>query len=191
MVISYLSRRYISISSHEGLKTGNKYQSVRLGNELVEGMRDHRDSLFSVFDFRGRSVLDCGCNIGEMSRQARARGAYLVDGYEYDDYFVHMARLINVANGTARVSFYQKDITNPAAFEDTFDVGLAFSVFPYIQPVLKELSEHIREALILETHDVKPNLHAIYIDALRPYFPFHSFITAIRPVLMPADDEKR
>jgi len=156
-------------------KTSNKYQSVRVGDQVSPGYRADRSTLFDAFNFTGKSVLDCGCNLGELSRLARQRGASLVDGYEYDPYFVKIGQAVNAHNGISRVSFYERDLTDPTIYTDTFDVTLAFSVYPYVSPVLAEIAERTREVLIVETHDMI-ELRKRYIKPISKYFPAHSFV---------------
>lgn len=176
LILSGLAERYVSTSSYQEIKTGNFYQTVQLGEQRAEGFRSDRSDLFAAFDFSGHRVLDCGSNIGELSRLARKRGAWLVDGYEYDPFFVQLASLINAFNDVTRVSFYQKDLTVPETFQDEFDIALAFSVFPYIRPVLPELTSHVTTALLLETHDVDDRIREKYLHPLRDFFPHHTFV---------------
>jgi SAM-dependent methyltransferase len=121
-------------------------------------------------------VLDCGCNLGELSRLARTRGAVLVDGIEYDKYFVQIAQLINAYRATTRVSFEQGNLTDASTIRGTYDVTLAFSVFPYILPVLPKVAETTREALVLETHNIASDLKSTYIEPVSRYFPHHTFV---------------
>jgi len=127
---------------------------VVLEGENIGGYRKDRSDVFSHFNFKGRTVLDCGCNIGELSRLARVCGARLVDGVEYDRYFVQVARLLNAYFGTSRVSFEEGDLTEEDTIGDVYDVTLAFSVFPYILPILSKISSATTEALVLETHNI-------------------------------------
>src|SRR5712691_1055079 len=136
LILDGLRRRYVSVSGDDGIETGNHYQSVTLGDERTSGFRSDRAAFLDQIDFRGKRVLDLGANLGEISRAARARGAAVVDGYEYDTFFVEIAQVLNAYNGTTGVSFYQRDITDPTAYDEHFDVVLAFSVFTYIHPVL-------------------------------------------------------
>src|ERR1700693_4434242 len=78
--------RYTSQSSKESIETGNHYQSLILGDERTEGFRSGREKILDQIDFRGKRVLDLGANLGEISRAARARGATIVDGYEFDPF---------------------------------------------------------------------------------------------------------
>ena len=176
LIVSTTAKKYISTSSHMDYKTGNRYQSLDLGGELLGGYRTGRGALFDAFDFAGKTVLDCGCNLGEMSRMARRRGAMLVDGIEYDPLFVAVGRLVNALNGISRVSVYQGDLTNPTTISGTYDVTLAFSVFPYILPVLDRVAAATKEVLVLETHDVSERLFKTYIEPMAGYFPFNTFV---------------
>jgi hypothetical protein len=176
LITSSLNKRFISISSLDDIPTGNKYQSVQLGDELASGFRGDRSGLFSRLDFTGRSVLDCGCNLGEMSRLARKRGARLVDGLEYEGYFVAIGRLINAYNDVTRVSLFQRDLTDPESFAEQYDIALVFSVLPYVLPVLDRLCSKITEAIIVETHDVKASLHKTYVEPFTKHFPHYTFV---------------
>jgi hypothetical protein len=79
-------------------------------------------------------------------------------------------------NGVTRVSFYEKDLTQGSSYEDTFDVALAFSVYPYISQTRNALCQHVKEAIVLETHDIKRNLYSAYVEPFKPEFPFHTFV---------------
>src|SRR5216683_944855 len=94
LILEGLKRTYTS-SGKDGIKTGNHYQSVTLGDERTNGFRSDRGAFLDQIDFRGKRVLDLGANLGEISRAARARGAAVVDGFEYDTFFLEIAQLIN------------------------------------------------------------------------------------------------
>jgi ribosomal protein L11 methylase PrmA len=121
-------------------------------------------------------VLDLGSNLGEMSRAARVRGAYLVDGFEYDKYFLETAELINAYNDVTRVSFYQRDITDPSIYDEQYDVVLAFSVFHYIHSVLEQIAAITNEVFVLETHKLEGNLDSDYLEPVLQYFPHHKIL---------------
>lgn len=174
VILRGLSREYISESCQDKIETGNHYQSVRLGDEMTRGFRSPRFDILDELSFSGRSVLDLGSNLGETSRAARSRGAVLVDGFEYDRYFVEMANLINAYNGTTRVSFHQRDITDPAVYGAGYDIVMALAVFIYVRPVMEVLAGVTREAFILETHRIDDNLESFYMSAIRPFFPAYT-----------------
>jgi 2-polyprenyl-3-methyl-5-hydroxy-6-metoxy-1,4-benzoquinol methylase len=176
LILQGLSAQYISESCAGGVETGNHYQSVWLGEEVTSGFRTQRYDLLDRISFEGKSVLDLGSNLGELSRAARGRGAALVDGFEYDPFFVEMASAINAYNGTTRVSFYQRDITDPSIYRDQYDIVLAFSVFIYVEDRLQELSAITKELLIVETHKLVGNLEPTYLAPLRVHFPAYEIL---------------
>lgn len=176
LILKALDEKYVSESCKDNIKTGNHYQSVRLGDTYTKGFRTDRNDVLDMIDFKGKKVLDLGCNLGEMSRSARYRGASLVDGYEYDEYFIEIGNMINAYNGMTRVSFFQKDITDPAIYSEKYDIVLAFSVYTYISKILEEIADIVKGVLVLETHQLKNNLESVYLQSLSPYFEFHEVI---------------
>src|SRR5690348_5988972 len=99
-----LEAQYTSESCQERIQTGNHYQSVKLGAQQSSGFRTDRAEFLDQIKFTNAKVLDLGSNLGELSRAARARGAWLVDGLEYDPFFIETAQLLNTYNSTTRVS---------------------------------------------------------------------------------------
>jgi SAM-dependent methyltransferase len=176
LILRSLREGYTSTSCQDGIRTGNHYQSIRLGEERTTGFRSDRSAILDQIDFSGKKVLDLGSNLGELSRSARERGAYLVDGFEYDHYFLEVARLINVYNETTRVSFYQRDITDPGIYEEHYDIVLVFSVFTYVSKVLKQVCAITDQVLILETHKLEGNLESSYLKPVLKYFPHYKII---------------
>ena len=172
LVLEALDLHYISESCKDKIPTGNRYQTLGIGGERIQGFRSERRNILDRIDFQGKKVLDLGSNLGEMSRVARELGADLVDGYEYDGFFIEIASLVNALNGTTRVSFFQRDITSEATFQEEYDIILAFSVFAYIQPILAQVTACARQLLILETHALKDNLD-LYLNAITPYLRAH------------------
>ncbi len=161
---------YTSHSGFDGTATGNHYQSVDLGEEATTGFRGDRAAVLDCIDFRARKVLDLGSNLGEMSRAARVRGARLVDGVEYDPFFVELAQLITAYNRQSRVSFRQGDVTDPELYEERYDVVLALSVFHYVSRVLPQLAA-ITDVLIIETHLLHGNFDRGYLAPIQKHFP--------------------
>lgn len=170
LITSGLAQPYTSHSGFDGTATGNHYQSVDLGGEATAGFRGDRAAVLDCVDFRARKVLDLGSNLGEMSRAARVRGARLVDGIEYDPFFVELAQLITAHNEQSRVSFRQGDITDPTLYVERYDVVLALSVFHYVSRVLDQLAE-ITDVLIVETHMLHGNFDGGYLGPIQKRFP--------------------
>jgi SAM-dependent methyltransferase len=176
LILRSLSANYVGESCKDGITTLNHYQSVALGEIQTAGVRTDRSKFLDQIDFQGKRVLDLGSNLGELSRAARVRGACLVDGLEYDQYFVEIANLINAYNETTRVSFYRGDITDPLVYDEHYDIVLAFSVFIYIRPVLQQIASITDQLLLLETHRLEDNLDSYYLKPVSQYFPYYNIL---------------
>jgi 2-polyprenyl-3-methyl-5-hydroxy-6-metoxy-1,4-benzoquinol methylase len=175
LVTEALNLHYISESSKDRIPTGNKYQTLRFGDDSMEGFRSDRREILKRLDFSGKTVLDLGSNLGEMSRAAREQGAYLVDGFEYDEFFIEIANFVNVLNGVTRVSFFQRDITNAAIFTEEYDIVMAFSVFTYLQNIMTTVTAKTKQLLLLETHALSNNLD-LYMNCISPHLGAHRFL---------------
>lgn len=171
-----LETPFVSRSCKDGVETGNHYQSLGLSSARTTGFRDSREVFLDKIAFHNRKVLDLGSNLGELSREARRRGASLVDGYELEPFFVEIGRAVNALIGTTRVSFFESDITNPASYVEHYDIVLAFSVFHYVASVLPSIARITRELLVVETHRLENNLEAHYIAPVRAHFPAYSVL---------------
>ncbi len=167
-----LQQDYEARSSPDGPITGNSYQSIVLGDAPRAGFRSDRHEFLDRLDLGGKKVLDLGSNLGELSRAARQRGAAIVDGFEYDAFFVDVANLVNAYNHTSRVSFFQRDIGDPSSYVEQYDITLAFSVFTFIRPVLSVIAERTRHALVIETHKLEGNLESDYLLPVQKHFPY-------------------
>ena len=84
LILNSLSADYVSESCKDSIQTENHYQSVTLENIQTAAARTDRSKFLDQIDLEGKKVLDLGSNLGEVSRAARTHGAYLVDGFEYD-----------------------------------------------------------------------------------------------------------
>lgn len=176
LILESLKLGYMAQSCKDGIQTGNHYQSVTLGNEQTSGFRTDREEFLDQIDFEGKKVLDLGSNLGELSRAARARGACLVDGFEYDQYFLEISSLVNAYNETSRVSFHRRDATDPSIYSEHYDIVLAFSVFTYISSVLEQIAEITDQLLVLETHKLEENLESSYLTPVLRYFPHYEIL---------------
>ncbi len=171
LVIRAVKLPYIARSVYNAIPTGNNYQSLNLDNSVHQGGRQGRDRFLYRLDFRGKSVIDVGANTGENSRIARRLGASLVDGYEYDPYFVEVGRLMNALSGVTRVSLFQGDCTRPELFQGMkYDVILALAVWVYMQDTLKQLSD-LGDIMVFETHTLDHGIEFYYQPILK-YFPY-------------------
>ncbi len=173
LVLDALDDPYQSNSCQDGIPTDNHYQSITLGTETTPGFRSVRDDVLDQIDFVGKTVLDLGSNLGELSRAARGRGATLVDGFEYDPYFVDVANAVNAFNGVTRVSFFERDITAEATFTERYDIVLAFSVWVYVRPLLPLVTGIANDLFVLETHRLEDNLADYYLAPVLELMPHH------------------
>ena len=190
-ILDAVALKYTSVSCKDGIETGNHYQSLTLGDEQTAGFRTGREGFLDQIDFRGKRVLDLGSNLGEISRAVRTRGAAVVDGYEYDPFFVELAQAINAYNGTSGVSFYERDITDPDTYRERYDIVLALSVFTYINPVLRRLAEMTDLALVIETHKLDGNLERDYLGPVSKLLPAYAVLGESEWGRSFSQDEKR
>jgi glycosyltransferase involved in cell wall biosynthesis/SAM-dependent methyltransferase len=161
---------YVSRSIHQSITTGNNYQTLFLDDTLRRGGRPPRERFLRQIDFRGKTVLDVGANTGENSRIVRKLGASLVDGYEYDPYFVEIGRAINAYAGMTRISLFQGDCTRAEVFQGMkYDVVMALAVWVYIEDTIKQIAE-ITDILVFETHTLDHGIEFYYQPVLK-YFP--------------------
>lgn len=162
---------YIAKSIKDGISTGNRYQTIIVDGKIEKGGRDQlREKLMQKIDFTGKHILDLGANTGEISRYVRRHGAALVDGYEFDPFFVETGHLINAIEGITRVSLFQGDITNYKLFnEKRYDIILALNVWVYICKTIKQLSK-CTDIIVFETHTLGHGIE-FYYQQIIPYFP--------------------
>lgn len=176
LVLKALKLKYTSYFSQERRATGNAYQSVKLPNTTTRGFRALRNSVLAGLPIARARVLDLGCNLGELSRLARSQGAALVDGFEFDPYFIQIGQAINAANGVTRVSFYQKDVTKPEIYQEEYDIVFSFSVITYTKTVLRQIAPICRRLFVLETHKIAPGWSKEYVDQVLPHFPYYCIV---------------
>ncbi len=178
LILRGLGENYMSVTCMDGerIQTGNHYQSLALGDVRTRGFRDDRAYFLDQIDFTGKKVLDLGCNLGELSREARARGASLVDGFEYDPYFIEIGDLVNALTGTARVSFYERDIGDPEVYQEPYDMVLAFAVMGQGAAKAMDRIAEITDVLVLETHRLEGNFEDGYMNIVGRHFPHHRML---------------
>ncbi|HEY2781537.1 MAG TPA: methyltransferase domain-containing protein [Steroidobacteraceae bacterium] len=88
------------------------YHTINVNGRQVSGQRDPGKRLASVpIDFRGKSVLDLGCNQGGMIHQIRALIKWGV-GIDYDPRMINAANRIKSVNASDNIGFYIVDLQN-------------------------------------------------------------------------------
>lgn len=170
LIVEATNDRYVSRSIRDSIITGKNYQTLDLGETLRRGGRSTRMTRLRAVDFASKKVLDVRANTGEVSREIRRMGADVVDGIEYDTFFVETGRMINAYTGVSRVSLDQGDVTHPGLYKERYDIVVALSVFVYIKDVLEQLAK-ITDVLVFETHTLDHGL-GFYLPKVAKYFPF-------------------
>lgn len=168
----YLEQKAVSQSSVAGnTVTGNAYQTVMLGDVVINGFRETRSELLAGLDIRGKAVADLGSNLGEVSRDLSRGGAILVDAYEYDAFFTQLARYITAYNCLYNVQHIQADISKEGFIHQKYDISLSLSTFAYVSPNIDYILSNTNEAFILETHEIQSNWVEYYVSRTIRYFP--------------------
>lgn len=86
------------------------YHSISINGEELRGQREPRVRIdLAPVDFKGKSVLDIGCNQGGMLFQIRDEVRWGV-GIDFDPRMVNAANRIKSALGDERLSFYVFDL---------------------------------------------------------------------------------
>jgi len=107
-------------------------------------------------DFRGKRILELGCNLGLFSAFARRSGALECVGVDHDKKILDGARLISKAFHVNN-DFYQVDFDTDASWENKlfgFDLVIAMSVLNWLKSrdrFLAFLGKH--NELLYEGHD--------------------------------------
>ena len=144
--------------SHWGnKKNGEKYSYQ--GNIIVDGKRniDQRvqEMKLCFCDFKGKTVLDVGCNLGMMSLWARDNGASKVVGVECFHNFKLLADIYKFYTGTSNVEFIEEEIV-PKEIDKfgKFDIVFYFAVEASLG-IPDKLRDITKELLIYEGHNTE------------------------------------
>lgn len=177
LVKEILQENYTSISSIEEIPTGNFYQTVKLGDEILFGFRKSRKDLFEDFDFTDKVVIDLGSNLGENGRLAAQRNAKFVYQLEYDEIFSRVSSLINIRNKHSNVFSINADISVYNFLDLKPDVLIIFSVWPYIKNRITEICNSNVDLILLETHHISDESQLNnYIKNINEFFPYYSIL---------------
>lgn len=99
---------------------------VNADHLLADGIGEAGDGLaenMGNLDFKGKTVLDLGCNFGYYSFLARSAGARRVLGIDADARIIRGCEIITALNGVDRVAFLAIDIVKAEGI-GKFDIGL-------------------------------------------------------------------
>lgn len=140
---------------------------------LAGGIADGRDGSpedLAGVDFRGKSVVDLGCNFGYFSFLARRLGARAVVGVDIDPRAVRGCEILRDLKGLEGVSFLCGDFVSldPA---ERFDLGLLVnyigkrSVKKGVQPVLRAVERLSRKEMVVSARTVYHGPSHLGLDA--------------------------
>lgn len=143
-------------------------ESMKKDNQLIkrdiwftncESIRDlnFRKSDLLKKDFENLSVIDIGCNTGQLCRYASDLGAKSVLGVDYDNAAIKKAR--ELSKKYNNIDFLTDDIDNYIFYTNlpNFDTGLFFSVIGTKElqnryGILSKLSSKILKTMYIEGH---------------------------------------
>ena len=101
------------------------------GNELLsDGCADPDDGLRDrdgILDFKGKTVVDIGCNFGHYSFFARSAGAGYVLGIDIDERVIRGSEILKALYDVDRVYFRALDITK-ANQVGKFEIGMMINI---------------------------------------------------------------
>lgn len=154
------------------------YQSVIFQGQLIQGRRDPSIRLRTInYDFKGKSVLDIGCNQGGMLF-ALANDIQSGVGIDYEPRVINVCHAIRSANKLTNLDFYVHDLDkdpleNILDFipNQRLDVTLLLAVSQHIR-IWRELIYFVKgfsKTLIFETNGTFEG-QAEQVTALRKNF---------------------
>jgi SAM-dependent methyltransferase len=142
------------------------------GNKLASGHEDFRsttpDDLAAV-DYRGKTVLDLGCNLGTYAFIAGRRGAVRVVGVDSDALPIRACGLLSELYGLEGMEFRCGDFIREPVTE-RFDIVQLInfigrrSLVKGIQPLLDVCRNSAREQLILSIRRTYPIRRGLSVE---------------------------
>jgi len=126
------------------------YQSYYLNGEEVPGSRNtmERMELMKIpLDMFGMSVLDLGCNLGEIANECYRIGALPVMGLDYEKDYIECAKELAIQN-KYNINYVQTDLTNVKESidiinsffgEKPIDIIFALSLYKHIKGIMFEV----------------------------------------------------
>lgn len=106
----------------------------------VPVMRARIEKIIEVADPQGKTIIECGCNEGFVSKALLENNAKSVTPVDYD---IEMCRKANKIFG---LDVVQADIMNLPFEDQSFDIALGCEVLEHISNPFKGLSELFRVA---------------------------------------------
>jgi hypothetical protein len=166
-------------------KSNDRVKAYQQIPGLTDGMREieGRTGLFVPSDFAGATVLDMGCNVGQMCFWAKEQGARAVTGVDFDLSAFKLARSYREQLGisSSEVRFKLDDLDLPTAWHNlsAHDTVLFLSVIDTKElknrfGMLARACMKTKRALYLEGHLKQPTVR--YTKLLLDYTDFTSIV---------------
>lgn len=129
---------------------------------------DIREGFFSKFDFRGKRVLDVGCNSGQYCFMAKRMGAQEVIGVDINKKRIEQARIINENEGLD-IRFLERGLDEISSL-GKFDIVLCIAVLTETRDIIGSidaLKDSIKDVAFVEMDVARP---LIYLPSFREIF---------------------
>jgi len=138
------------------------YQAIKLRNGYVTKGNDFdglRGKVLSDIDYKGKRVLDVGCNSGKYALAAKAAGAAEVIGVDVNKQRLNQARML-ARNENLDVTFLNMGVESIAKLGQ-FDVVICIAVLTEVENViggLRALASCLKSKAIIEMGLAQPAL---------------------------------
>lgn len=167
-------------TSSDGRYAGGEFESgyhtIMVKNQTFKGQRNNRERLNLVdYDFKGKIVLDIGCNVGGMLHELAEVIEHGV-GIDFDPKCINAANFIAAINKTNNIKFYTFDLEKENIFNlwnfvpyYKIDVCFFLALSCWVknwQDIIR-LCSQISDNLLFETNAYPEDLKKETIDYLR------------------------
>lgn len=156
----------------------SNYQSYYIGDEQIKGARDtsvRMDIMNIPRDLTDKSVLDLGCNLGEIANECYRRGASNVMGLDYQEDYIECAIDLAEYNGY-NIEYACKDLTkidDSVSYINTFfdgkpiDYVFALSLYKHIKVKMFEVLDGINWIkCIIESNNAPNGLQTGHVQEM-------------------------
>lgn len=163
------------------------YQTIELKSGLVTpgGWPTHeRKHVFESIDFKGKSVIDVGCNSGQNAFYAKEFGANEVVGIDIFGKRIEQAKVL-AENEGYDIEFIEKGIFDLPALDKKFDIVLCIAVLTEINDffgAVESLKSVIGKYALIELDIAKPIWYLSYSKRWLKGYPNLSRRTAVTEV---------
>jgi SAM-dependent methyltransferase len=154
------------------------YQSYYLNGEYIHGARNtlERMNIMNIPEnIEGLSILDLGCNLGEIGNECYKRGASTVLGLDYEKDYIDCATEL-VKHNQYDITYHQKDLTktkdcamfiNEFFNNRTINIVFALSLYKHIKGSLFDLLELISfDKCIIESNNAPDGLQTTHVQEM-------------------------